>query len=141
LYWVSDVWSARERTELEICEKELFASNAGLAVIVSHVGVSLVHEFTDNTVALAVMRSLTPRTERMQLLVARRVQQLEARAVRATAHRISSKNNLWADMGSRGHALEVVAQAESLGLRTVQLRMSVEQRATGWLLRARSGNE
>ena len=135
MFWVAGKWSAAEREQLIICEKEMIASNMGLMLIVAELHATLVHEFTDNTVVLATLRSLTPRTPGMQELVRRRVAFLNASEIRTAAHRISSKNNLWADQGSRGLADEVVRQALQLGLSTRRLHPTLVQRSTEALLR------
>ena len=72
----------------------------------------------DNTVAMAAMRRFTPKTARMQALVSARVDWMVAHGVLDSAERISSKSNLWADLGSRGQAKLVVEQAATLGLTT-----------------------
>jgi len=64
---------------------------------------------------------MTPSLEGMQRLVGLRLATAERHGWRLAARRISSKNNLWADMGSRGHAAEVEEQARRLGLRVERL--------------------
>ena len=100
-----------------LCDKELWASTAGLATLGPLLGVEYVYEFTDSTVALGAMTRLTPTTERMQQLVRQRLALAERWRWRLAARRVSSKNNLWADLASRGQAVEVAAQAAALGLR------------------------
>ena len=100
-----------------ICEKELLASTVGLRTIAPLLQVNNIYEFTDSTVALGAMTRLTPTTERMQQLVRQRLALAERWRWRLAARRISSKNNLWADLASRGQAVEVAAQAAALGLR------------------------
>ena len=118
LLLTGDVWSDVERRELLICEKELFASTAALVALAEPAGAADVYSFTDNTVALAAMRNLTPSTERMQELAAARTAWLHASGVREAAERVPSKANLWADLGSRGAFDAVVQQASELGLAT-----------------------
>lgn len=110
-------WDEREREQLLICEKELYASTAGLTVLAEAAGFREVWSFTDNTVALAAMRSMAPKTTRMQLLTEARTSWMFENGVREAAERISTKNNLWADLGSRGRVDVVLQQAERLGLR------------------------
>ena len=58
---VDGTWSAAER-RLLICELELLASTIGLVALAPLAGLSHVYSFTDNTVAEAAMRTLTPAT-------------------------------------------------------------------------------
>jgi hypothetical protein len=115
------VWSEAVREGLLICEKELFASSAGLATLAAACGATDVWSFTDNANALAAMRSNAPTTLRMQQLVAARLEWMLEGGVREAAERVSSSSNLWADLGSRGCFAEVEQQAASLGLRTLWL--------------------
>ena len=92
------------------------------------------YNFTDSMVALASMRSATPRSARLQALSARRVEMLIAMGLREAPERISSKSNLWADLGSRGHSEEVVAQAAYLGWSTTRLAVAAEWASMDWLL-------
>ena len=112
-------WCADEREWL-ICEKELFASTVGLRTFAPWLGATCIYEFTDSMVALSAMRSLTPTTEIMQRLVSERLVMAEANGWRLVGERISTSNNLWADLGSRGNVLEVERQAVRLGLRPVR---------------------
>ena len=112
------VWSEAVRRELIICEKELFASTVGLVTLAEAAGLAAVHSFTDNAVALGAMRNLNGGTPRMGELVAARVAWLAERGVCEAAERVSSKANLWADLGSRGAFEEVVQQAAALGMVT-----------------------
>ena len=111
-------WSEQQRDGWLICEKELHASTVGLRMLGPLLEAELIFEFTDSTVALAAMLTLTPTSEVMQQLIQERLVLAEYHGWRLTARRISSKNNLWADLASRGHADEVVRQAAAMGLRT-----------------------
>ena len=117
VYWCGDQWSPRVRDEMHINEKELFASTAGLMALAPVAGWSSVHNFTDNTVAMGVMRNLAPRNVRMQELTAARTTWLLENGVAEAAHRVSTSHNLWADMISRGAADAFERQAATLGLR------------------------
>ena len=126
-------WTVEERS-LDISVKELYASTAGLATLAPVAGWSAVYNFTDSMVALATMRSATPQSVRLQELSARRVQMLIAMGLREAPERISSKSNLWADLGSRGRSAWVVAQASSLGLSSTWLAVAAEWASMDWLL-------
>lgn len=134
LLMVSGCWSDEEREVLIICEKELLASVMGLECLGPLMDVHHVYEFTDNTPALGAMRAISPRTPTMQLLVRRRIALAECHGWRLAAERVSSRNNLWADLGSRGHADEVERQAAQLGLRVRRVTVPVQSRCTATLL-------
>ena len=70
----------------------------------------------------------------MQLLVQRRTEWLYAHGIVEGVARITSRNNLWADMGSRGRIAEVEAQAAQLGLRPRRVAIPPEWRDTAELL-------
>ena len=53
-------WTQEEREHLLICDLELAASTLGLVALQPLSGQSFVYSFTDNTVAMAAMRNLTP---------------------------------------------------------------------------------
>ena len=126
-------WTREERG-LDISVKELYASTAGLATLSPLAGWRAVYNYTDSMVALSTMRSATPHTARLQALSARRVDMLILMGLREAPERISSKSNLWADLGSRGRSEEVVAQAVTLGLSTRQVAVATEWESIGWLL-------
>ena len=126
-------WTLEERS-LDISVKELYASSAGVATLAPLAEWTAVYNFTDSMVALASMRSATPRSARLQALSARRVEMLIAMGLREAPERISSKSNLWADLGSRGHSEEVVAQAAYLGWSTTRLAVAAEWASMDWLL-------
>ena len=68
-------WTKDERELLIICEKELLASTWGLVAFAPWLQQGVVLG-TDNTVAMAAMRSMAPRTEVMQAITARRTEYL-----------------------------------------------------------------
>ena len=61
-------------------------------------GASCIYEFTDSMVALSAMRSLTPSTTVMQQLVSERLMMAASNGCRLVGDRISTSNNLWADL-------------------------------------------
>jgi hypothetical protein len=129
LLLVEGRWSACEREHLLICDLELAASTFGLIALQSAVGREFVYSYTDNTVAMAAMRNLTPSTACMQALTAERSAWLLERGVVEACERITSKANLWADMGSRARVGELMAQAASLGLSVRRVETPPEWRA------------
>jgi hypothetical protein len=116
LLLVEGRWSAAEREHLFICDLELAASTLGLVALQPEVGRSFIYSFTDNTVAMAAMRGLTPSTACMQALTVERVAWMLGEGVWEATERITSKANLWADLGSRARVADVMAQAAALGL-------------------------
>ena len=68
-------WTEDERELLIICEKELLASTWGLVAFAPWLQRTVV-SWTDNTVAMATMRSMAPRSEVMQAITARRTEYL-----------------------------------------------------------------
>jgi hypothetical protein len=77
------------------------------------------------------MRSSAAKTPLMQLIVERRSSWLvEGGRVEAAA-RITSKANLWADLGSRGRLDDVLQQASAAGLAPRRVLVSAEWRALG----------
>jgi hypothetical protein len=115
LLFVEGEWTERERRSLIICEKELLASTWGLVALQPFLQQTVV-SYTDNTVAQAAMRSMAPGSAAMQELTARRTQFLYEHEVMEQARRITSKANLWADLGSRRRLADALRQAEQLGL-------------------------
>lgn len=115
LRYVEGLWSAEERATLCIAELELLASTFGLVALAPWLPPCTV-SFTDNTVAAAVMRSAAPRTARLQWIAARRTLWLHQQARVEGVGRVTSRNNVWADLGSRGQLEEVLQQARALGL-------------------------
>jgi len=123
LIYVQGEWTAEERRDAFICDLELAASTFGLVALTPESGRSFVYSFTDNVNAKAAMRSATPKTELMQTLCRARVDWLIANRVAEAAERITSKANLWADLGSRGKLAEMLEQAEMLGLSTRRVQI------------------
>jgi hypothetical protein len=96
-----------------------------LAVFGARVGKACCfYEFTDNAVALAVMRSMNPSTSMLQELMRWRMRLLGRLRARSAPERVSTFNNAWADDLSRGRMERVVEEAEGFGLKVVV--MSVE---------------
>lgn len=114
---VADVWAAAESATMIIAELELLASTLGLVALAPWLPLDVV-SFTDNTVAEAAMRRLSTRTPIMQAVARRRTCWMQAEGRVEVARRITSKANLWADIGSRpelGGWREVARQAAALG--------------------------
>jgi hypothetical protein len=109
-------WTPEERTQLIICEKELLASTWGVVALRAWLNRTVV-SYTDNTVAMAAMRSMAPKTEVMQAIAARRTAYLFEGHCMEESRRITSKANLWADLGSRRRLADVLRQAAAFGLR------------------------
>ena len=80
------------------------------------------------------MRKLTPSTPIMAELTARRCEWLIEHGVSESAERVTSKSNLWADLGSRGRTAEVEHQARQLGLAFELVPQPAEWRCTAALL-------
>ena len=81
--------------------KELLASTWGLVAFAPWLQQGVV-SWTDNTVAMAAMRSMALRTEVMQAITARRTEYLFHGEILKESRCITSKANLWADLGSQG---------------------------------------
>ena len=91
-------WTEDERELLIVCEKELVASTWGLVAFAPWLQRAVV-SWTDNTVAIAVMRSMAPRLEVMQEITARRTEYLfEGENLEESRRITPSKANLWADL-------------------------------------------
>jgi hypothetical protein len=116
MLYVYGEWTSDERELLIICEKELLASTWGLVAFAPWLQ-KVVVSWTDNTVAMAAMRSMAPRTEVMQEITARRTEYLFHGEILEESRRITSKANLWADLGSRGQMDAATQQATACGLR------------------------
>ena len=65
-------------------------------------------------------------------MVAARLQWMEQRGVLEAAERITTGANLWADLGSRLQASEVIRQAQALGLRVRVVEAPPEWRRATW---------
>jgi hypothetical protein len=92
-------WREEKRELLIICEKELLASTWGLVAFAPWLQQGVV-SWTDNTVAMVAMRSMAPRTEVMQAITARRTEYLFHGEILEESRRITSKANIWVDLGS-----------------------------------------
>ena len=125
LLFTDGVWNEAVKG-LPICDKELLASTWGLVALAPWTGAHQVMSFTDNTVAQAAMRSHTPSAAAMAHLVERRSEWLLERGYLESVHRITSKANLWADMGSRGDTGGVLLQALALGYKPRRLEVDEE---------------
>ena len=126
LFYVADTWESCGGAALPIHVKELFASTVGLVCFTTALGWTGAYNFTDNVVAQQAMKGTLPKCEAMQLLCSARTEWLTSNSVLEAAHRITTKANLWADLGSRRAAGEMVAQAQSLGLDAHQLHTPAE---------------
>jgi hypothetical protein len=134
LLYVEGDWSELERRSLIICEKELLASTWGLVALQPYLQ-SAVTSYTDNTVAQAAMRSMAPGSAAMQELSMQRTQFLFEHEVVEQARRITSKANLWADLGSRHRLADALRQAEQLGLQPRRVHVPCAWRETAELCR------
>ena len=126
--FVEGRWTQEERQRLPICDLELFASTIGLVALQPLTGRRHVYSYTDISVAMAAMRGLVPSTAAMQWLTAERVSWMLGSGVMEATERVTSKANLWADMGSRARVSEMLAQAEHLGLRPRRVAEPAEWR-------------
>lgn len=113
-----------------IAEKELLASTLGLVTLAPLTKMRFVYEFTDNTNAEGAMRRLRTKSRRVESLLERRGDWLQRNSIFSTAERITSKSNLWADMGSRGEGAEVERAAASMGLAIRRVDPPSEWRST-----------
>jgi hypothetical protein len=113
---------------LLICDLELAASTFGLVALQRETQHSFVYSFTDNTVAMAAMRNCVASTACMQSLTAARADWLLQTGVGEASERITSKANVWADLGSRARVGEVLEQAARLGLRVKRVQTPPEWR-------------
>ena len=132
---VADEWTAEERTLL-ICELELLASTFGLVAFAPMLPRD-VYSFSDNTNAVAAMRSMTSRSAAMEAIIRRRTQWLYTEGRVEEPRRVTSAANLWADIGSRperGGLREVQRQAAMLGLPFRELSVPASWRDTSSLL-------
>ena len=69
----------------------------------------------------------------MPALLRRRTAWLVNHGAVEAAARITSANNRWADLGSRGSAEIVCAEARALGLRPRRVDVPAEWRQLAWL--------
>ena len=128
MLYCEDRWSAEESASLLICDLELAASTLGLVALQPEAAKEHVYSFTDNTVAMAAMRGLTPSTPAMQELTAARAEWMLTNGVAEATERVTSKSNLWADLGSRARVREMLSQAEELQLRPRRVPVPPEWR-------------
>ena len=94
------------------------------------------HSFTDNTAAEGSMRKLRARSPAMQAILRRRTAWMHERGLLETVQRITSKANVWADVGSRpekGGAEAVEAAAVAAGYRFRRVQLPAGWRDTGGL--------
>ena len=120
VYEMCGEWDDSSR-DMNIADKEYLASTAGLLGLHPFIESSYIWEWTDNTVALAAIRNLTPVRQVIQELSKFRAEWLRENLVFMVGERITSKNNLWADWGSRGRIDLVQTHAIELGLNVVQV--------------------
>ena len=134
---VAGEWSEAER-ELNIAALELLASTFGAVALAPWLPRD-VYSFTDNTVAMAAMRSLRATSPAMQAILARRTAWLHAEGRVEQPRRVTSAANLWADLGSRpekGGVAAVEQQAAALGLGFRRVELPAAWRDTAGLLLA-----
>ena len=129
LVWCGDKWSTTVRDALHINEKELHASTAGLLTLAPIAQWTSVHNFTDSTVAMGAMQTFTATSPRMQELLATRATWLMETGVAEAVYRVTSAQNLWADLASRGRAEEMERQAKALGLTCKQVPVVAQLRS------------
>ena len=118
VYMVADEWRPGD-LQLDIATMELLASTVGL-VTFAHLLPSHVLSYTDNTVALAAMRSMSAVPFGMQRLLARRAVWMRGWGGVEASRRITSAANVWADVGSRPEkggwrAVQAMAAAAGCG--------------------------
>ena len=133
---VAGEWTAAERS-MPICELELLASTFGFVALAPWLPLD-VYTYTDNTVAQAAMRMrrLTAHAAPMQAIVRRRTAWLHAAGRLEAPRRITSKANVWADVGSRpelGGPAAVARMAEAAGLGFVRVAVPADWRDTAAL--------
>ena len=112
-------WTTEEREGLRIEAKELLASTWGLVAFSAWLPRDVV-SFSDNTLAVSAMRSMLARSAAMSCLVARRTAWLLEQRRAETSLRVTTKRNVWADIGSRaelGGWDEMARLAAAAGLR------------------------
>jgi hypothetical protein len=114
--------------QLLIQEKELLASTWGLVAFSPWLP-QHVTSFSDNTVAASAMISAAPRSPRMQQIAARRSQWLLDAGHVEHVQRVTSKGNVWADVGSRpelGGAAATERLARGLGFHVLHVAVPPE---------------
>ena len=126
LIYVVGEWSCSVRDHVPIHGKELQASTLGLVALAPACAMRDVYSFTDNIVAQYAMRDGTSRSQEMQSLIARRSSWMLEHGILETSERITSKANLWADLGSREQIAEVIDQAAALDLSARRIHPAAE---------------
>jgi hypothetical protein len=129
-------WTAWEVEAFTINVTEFVAEDLGLFTIIRHVGcqVRYVVSFVDNEAAEGASNSLASSAPIFQALTLRRQRFHELTGVHARSERITSKNNLWADWGSRGDEAKIRAAAERKGLDVITLEPCSTERDMSWLM-------
>lgn len=113
-------WSEDEK-RLNIATLELLAATWGpVALTTGDVGSELV-SFTDNVIVAKELRVGWSDDSLRNAVLTRRSEWLRAAGQREAVARVTSKNNVWADWGSRGQLPKVVAAARAAGLRVVHV--------------------
>lgn len=128
---VGGEWTEEEQ-QLRIEVLELLASTIGLVTFAQWLPRDVV-SYSDNVLAVSAMRSLRARSAPMQRLLARRVQWLLDEGRTETALRVTSRRNVWADVGSRpekGGVAAVAAAAAAAGYAVRVLIAPREWRST-----------
>ena len=135
LSFFDGLWSEREAGELSITVLEAVVSFWALMLFTGAAStVSHVLEFSDNSGVEWSARRETPSAEFMQRVAERRATFLQSSGLFSRPCRVPSASNLWADALSRQRRDAVVAEARSLGLSVVMLRLPDAMRDVSWLL-------
>ena len=133
LFWCGGEWSPEVKEDVHINEKELYASTAGLITLADVATFTSVYNFTDSTAAMGAMRNFTAESPRMQELISVRAEWMLARGVAEAPCRVTSHQNLWADLASRGWSAQMERQAEALGLAVLRVPVVAAMRDPGYL--------
>lgn len=132
---VGGEWTEAERSLL-ICDLELLASTFGAVALRPWTG-DIFCSFTDNTVAQVAMRSLRSRSPAMQAILRRRVRWMHEEGILEESRRVTSKANVWADVGSRpelGGMAELERLVAEAGLEFERVGVPAAWRDTSGLL-------
>ena len=121
LFLVEGQWNEEEKNFLRICDMELLASTYGIMTFSDLID-RYVLSFTDNTVTRACIENQGSKSEILHRILKWRNDWLSRRGIVERAYRVTSADNVWADLGSRGELHVVISQAKQLGL-SVQLRV------------------
>ena len=95
---------------------------------------SYVLEFSDGSGVEWSARRETPSAEFMQRVAERRATFLQSSGLFSRPCRVPSASNLWPNALSRQRRDAVIAEARSLGLSVVMLRLPDAMRDVSWLL-------